>query len=537
METRHDPRLRATLTTIAELTSEAYVVGGAVRDWLIGQIDRKDLDLAVEGDGFEIARQIAERCRGIATFVPLDATHGTGRIVLHGEPSLSVDVTSFRAATLDEDLRGRDFTINALALGIQDFLIGRLDRVLDPTGGKADLRARTIRACSTNSFQDDAVRVLRAFRFMASLEFEISEETLKMLAAALDALPSTAPERLRDELIATLAADASFPALKKMDAYGVFDVLFPELRPMKGCGQNDYHHLDVWDHSLETVHQMEDLLAKKTQEFGFLSEQIDAYAQQEPVKNRPRKALLKLAAIFHDAGKPEARFVDSKGRVRFFGHEKISQRIFNEAGKHLKLATREIATIGETIAGHMRPSIFTGKEVSRRAIHRMHSKFQRNVIGLLLLFLADLRASQGPARQPEAYERAWNEVLRALALCFEAEAKALQPLLNGRDLMSQLSIGPGPQLGKLLKQLRELQAIGEITTREEGFKAARKIFSRPELRDVAFLKGGKKQPRIRVSAHPAAESTSPVYSFPKLVPRFSLRRSPRLEATTSWLCI
>jgi poly(A) polymerase len=476
MDTRHDPRVRAILTTIAELAPEAYVVGGAIRDCLIGRIGRKDLDLAVKGDGFEIARQIAVRCGSIATFVPLDTTYGTGRIVLHGEPSLSVDVTSFRASTLAEDLRRRDFTINALALGIQDFLLNRLDRVLDPTGGEADLQAKTIRACSINSFQDDPVRVLRAFRFMASLGFEIRAETLKMLTHALDALPSTAPERIRDELIATLAAQISFSALREMDACGVFDVLFPELLPMKGCGQNDYHHLDVWDHSLETVHRIEDLLADKAQEFGPLSEQINAYARQEPVKDRPRRALLKLAAVFHDAGKPEARFVDCKGRVRFFGHEKISRRIFDQAASRLKLATREIATIDAMIAGHMRPTIFTGKAVSRRAIHRMHEKFQGDVIGLLLLFLADLGASRGPARRPEAYDQARHQVLRALAMCLEAEAKPLQPLLNGRDLMSQLSIVPGPHLGKLLKKLRELQATGEITTREEAFEASRRIF-------------------------------------------------------------
>jgi poly(A) polymerase len=481
METRHDPRVRAVLTAIAELAPEAYVVGGAIRDLLIGEIDRKDLDLAVEGDGFEIARQVAGRWGKVATFVPLDSTYGSGRLVLHEEPSVSVDVTSYRASTLAEDLRRRDFTINAIALGIQDFLLGRLDRALDPTGGKADLQTRTIRACSRKSFRDDPVRILRAFRFMASLGFLINEETLKMVTYSRESLPSTAPERIRDEWIATLAVDVSFPALKEMDACGIFDVLFPELRPMKGCGQNDYHHLDVWDHSLETVHRIEHLLANKAKGFGPLGEQIDAYARQEPVKDRPRRALLKLAAIFHDAGKPDMRFVDSKGRVRFFGHEKISRRIFEEAGQRLKLAGREIATIGEMIAGHMRPTIFTGREASRRAIHRMHAKFQKNTIGLLLLFLADLGASRGPARRPEAYEQAWNQVLRALAMCLEAEATPLQPFLNGRDLMSLLSIGPGPHLGKLLKKLIELQVTGEITTREEAFDAATRIFRRDSV--------------------------------------------------------
>ncbi|MGO9567596.1 MAG: CCA tRNA nucleotidyltransferase [Desulfomonilaceae bacterium] len=476
METRHDPRVRAILTTIAGLAPESYVVGGAVRDLLVGQVSRNDLDVAVEGDGFEIARQSASRSGKLATFVPLDSKHGTGRIVFRGEPALTLDITSFRASTLSEDLHRRDFTINAISLRIQDFLLDRLNRVLDPTGGRADLRTKTIRACSKYSFEDDPVRILRAFRFMARLGFEISEDTLEMMASAMGMLPSTAPERIRDELIATLEAESSFPTLKQMDACGVLDALFPELRPMKGCGQNDYHHLDVWDHSLETVHQMESLLANKALHFGPLSDQIDAYVRQEPVKDRPRIALLKLAAIFHDAGKPQSRFGDAKGRIRFFGHERISQQIFDEVGSRLKLAIREIALVSEIIAGHMRSTIFTGKEVSPRAIHRLHARFQKNVIGLILLFLADLGASRGPARPPEAYEEAWNQVLRALAICLEAEATPVKPLINGRDLMNQLRISPGPDLGKILKQLMELQAVGEIATSEEALEAARRIF-------------------------------------------------------------
>jgi poly(A) polymerase len=476
--TSNDPRVRSILTLIADLAPESYVVGGAVRDFFVGRIKRKDLDVAVDGDGFEIARQAATRSGSLATFVPLDSKHGTGRVVLRGQPSLTLDVTSFRASTLAEDLQRRDFTINAMAVGIRDFLFGSQNRVHDPTGGRADLRTKTIRACSKYSFQDDPVRILRAFRFMARLGFEISEDTLEMMASSLGMLASTAQERIRDELIATLAAESSFPALKQMDACGVLDALFPELLLMKGCDQNDYHHLDVWNHSLETVFRMEGLLANKALQFGTLSDQIDAYVRQELVKDRPRVALLKLAAIFHDAGKPESRFVDSKGRVRFFGHERISQQIFDEVGRRLKFAAREIGIVGEIIAGHMRPTIFTGKDVSRRAIHRMHARFKSNVIGLLLLFLADLGASRGPARRPEAYGQAWNQVLRALAMCLEAEAAPLKPLVNGRDLMTQFRISPGPQLGNLLRKLMELQAAGEIRTRDEAVEAARRIFGR-----------------------------------------------------------
>ncbi len=474
-EARHDPRISAILTAIADLAPESYLVGGVVRDFLLGRRDRKDLDVALRGNGFEIARQAAIRLGKVATFVPLDSKHGTGRVVLRGERPITLDLTSFRASTLSEDLRRRDFTINAMALRIRDFLQGLVQPVRDPTGGRDDLLSGTIRACSKDSFRDDPVRILRAFRFMASLEFSISKETLEMIPAALEELPSKAPERIRDELIATLSADSSFPALKAMTSSGVLETIFPELQPMKGCGQNDYHHLDVWEHSLEAISQMEGLLANRADNFGRLHDQVYAYTSQEPVRDRPRLALLKLAALFHDSGKPASRFVDCKGKVRFFGHEKLSQQIFNEAGKRLRFASREIAFISDLIAGHMRPTIFTAQKVSLRAIHRLHAKYQRNVIGLFLLFLADLGASRGPARAPGAYEHAKNQVLRALTICLQAEATPLKPLLNGRDLMTHFSIGPGPRLGSLLRKLAELQATGNISTREEALEAAAKI--------------------------------------------------------------
>jgi poly(A) polymerase len=478
MEAWHDPRVRTILTAIAELAQESYVVGGTVRDLLVGRSNRKDLDVAVKGDGFQIARQAADRIERVATFVPLDSEHGTGRIVFRDEPPVTVDVTSFRASTLSEDLRARDFTINAMAVATHDFLVGRRDYVIDPTGGKTDLRARKIRACSSSSFQDDPVRILRAFRFMASLEFEICQSTLEAMPSAIGELLSTAPERIRDELIATLAAESSSPALRKMDTCGVLETLFPELQPMIGCAQNEYHHLDVWGHSLETVHRLELLLAGEARKFGGLSPLIESYCRQEPVKDRPRRGLLKLAAIFHDSGKPVSRFVDSRGKTRFFGHERVSQQIFDKVGRRLKLASREIAFIGEIIAGHMRPSIFTGKEVSLRAIHRMHTKYQSNVTGLLLLFLADLEASRGPARRLEAYALAWNQILRAMAVCLEAETAPLKPLLTGRDLISEFLMSPGPLLGRILTKLMELQAAGEITTRGDAIEAARKLLAR-----------------------------------------------------------
>ncbi|MBI5249713.1 MAG: CCA tRNA nucleotidyltransferase [Desulfomonile tiedjei] len=478
MESSFDAFLKAILSDVIRLAPEAYAVGGAVRDHLLGQAAGKDLDLAVQGDGFVIAEKLADI--HAVTFVPLDDSHGSGRIVLKAREPITVDIASFRGADIMTDLKMRDFTINALGVSLKDYMSGRFDQILDPTGGISDIRSKTIRVCSDCSFHDDPLRILRTFRFMAGLGFRVEAHTLNGIATELPGLSSAAPERIRDEFLATLAAASSFQALKAMDATGVLDHLFPELGSMRGCGQNEFHHLDVWKHSLEAVSQLESLIAGRTLYFGDSSHLVENYLLEEPVKGRPRAALLKLAALFHDSGKPRSRFVEPGGRVRFFGHETISRKIFEEAGERIKLANREISFIGDLVEGHMRPMIFTGQPVSQRAILRMRRRFHKDVVGLFLLFLADLAATRGLARTPESEQTARTQVLRALEICFEAAKKKEEPFLNGRDLMELFGMEPGPRMGSILKQLRELQELGDITSKAQAIEVTNEMLQAGE---------------------------------------------------------
>jgi len=256
-----------------------------------------------------------------------------------------------------------------------------------------------------------------------------------------------------------------------MDRRRVLDSVFPELLPMKGCGQSHYHHLDVWEHSLEVVRTLEALLQRIEKLFGERGERVRSYVNEEPVRGRPRAALLKLAALFHDSGKPATRTVDATGRTRFFGHERLSRSIFEEAATRLKLANREINVMAEWIGGHMRPMILTGQPPSRRALYRLHRAFDREIIGLYLLFLADLGATRGPARAVGDEKRALVQVQRALETYFEIQGQARPPLLNGHDVMSLFAIAAGPYLGSLLNRLAELEGSGEVTTREQAVEA------------------------------------------------------------------
>ncbi len=471
-----DLRTRSLLTRVCGMIPESYVVGGTVREHLNGSSDIRDLDVAVKADGFKLASELASFSGSEATFVPLDPGRGSARLVLGKHAHVELDISSFKGESIHDDLRSRDFTINAMAVRLSQFLENRWDQLLDPLGGKSDLAGCLIRACSDQSFSDDPLRILRAHRFQADLGFTISPDTLEMMKPVVPKLTLVAGERILAELCKTLGAAESVPALKDMDRVGVIDVLFPELAPMRGCLQNEYHHLDVWDHTVETVRSVELVLGADSEAFGALAAHIDEYAEDEPVKGRSRKGLIKLAAIFHDAGKPHCRTVDSDGRVRFFGHEKKSAQIFTEVGDRIKLSNKEISMISDWIIGHMRPMIFTREQpVSRRTLYRLNRDYGPDMVGLLVLFLADLAATRGPARTAGEGDRARVQACRALEFSLESAKAPPVRLLNGRNLMSLFGLEPGPFLGRMLSRLDELQGVGEIANREQAVEAAERF--------------------------------------------------------------
>ena len=448
-----------------------------MRDALTGGYESADLDIAVKGDGFEIARTAADTLGAKATFVPLDAARGTGRLVLGGPEPITIDISTFKGATIVQDLIRRDFTVNAMAVSIEDYREFGYRHLIDPCGGQADLRNKTVRVCSAEAFSDDPLRVLRAFRFAAILGFSIDREVMVLIPPNLERLPSISSERIRDELFAILSAPSSFPILRVMSDALVIDAIIPELKPMRGCGQNEYHHLDVWDHSLEAVRAIEEVVPRKLWCFGEPGDMVERYLREEPVKGRPRWALLKLAALFHDAGKPPTRFVDPTGRVRFFGHEKISEQLFLVVAERLKLAHRETETVAKWIRGHMRPSALLARPtVSKRSIFRLHQRFGEDLIGLFALFLADLTASRGPARPEGLDDTACLQLQKAVEIDAEMTHAPPTSLLNGRDVMEAFGLAPGPMVGSILKRLAVLQACGEISTREQALSAARKFY-------------------------------------------------------------
>lgn len=448
---------------------QVYLVGGTVRELALGQ-SAPDLDLAVSAQTLDLARNLAAALGG--TFVLLDEKERTARVVWQGE---ILDLAEFRAPTLEGDLKGRDFTLNALALDLQDILKGRVPVLADPCGGLADLSRGLLRMVAPQNFQDDPLRLLRAYRFAATHGFTITPETTAAIRQYMPEFSRVAGERVHQELFILLGASKAGPVLTEMDQTGLLTQIFPELADSKGVDQNGFHHLDVFSHSLETVCHLEEVLAAPGNFFRELAPEVARYS-----KSRSKAALVKLAALFHDVGKPQVRERrQAPERYTFYYHEKVGLELFASLALRLRFSQAEVKTVTALIKLHMRPFLllpaFRQGELSFRALGRLVRAARPELAGLFALAMADSLAGQGP-QKPDDSEAVLADLADAAYrfLKERLEPQEMMPkLLTGHDLVKVLGLEPGPKFKRLLTAVQEAQWEGQVKTREEALHLVR----------------------------------------------------------------
>ncbi len=489
------PPLVEKILDVLPADQEIYLVGGAVRDLLISRIS-PDLDFAVPSAGISIARKVASALN--AHFVLLDDERDTGRVVAINEDGLRIflDFAVYRGANLEEDLRARDFTINALAYNMRD------GTIFDPLEGGNDLRQKIIRACSPTSLSDDPVRILRAIRQAAAFGFRIEKNTRELLKQAADQLGRISPERVRDEIFKILSGPKPDASMRALEMLGVLPHILPELVAMKGVEQSEPHMYEVWTHTLAVLDYLDQVIsalrvgydAEKTNDMftGLLGLQLGRYREQiakhftESLNvDRSLRSLLFFAALYHDVSKPETKTVEASGRIRFFDHDIKGAEVAVERAHAFNLSNNEIERLQIVIKNHMRIHFFADRVIkekqapSRKAIYRFFRASGEAGVDLVLLGLADVRATRAHALTIEI----WNgylEVARTLLESYwERSHEIIAPprLLNGSELMKELGLKPGPVIGQLLESIRENQAAGKIDDREQALAFARDEFA------------------------------------------------------------
>ncbi|MDI6770600.1 MAG: HD domain-containing protein [Anaerolineales bacterium] len=475
-----------------------YLVGGAVRDLLLGRAIHRvgaahDLDFALRGDAIKTARRVANSLK--ADFYPLDPERDTGRVIVTAEDGTRtvMDFAAFRGPDLEADLRGRDFTLNAMAVDVRTLAL------YDPLGGALDLREKRLRVCSPSAFSDDPLRILRAIRLAAAFGFSILPENRQFMKQAVKLLPNVSPERLRDELFRILEGPQPATSLRALDLLGALAPVLPELPALKGVAQPSPHVSDVWAHSLSVLTRLETILAALAPNYnpdtasdlfnGLLVLRIGRYRQliaehfAAPLNiNRSLRSLLFFAALYHDVAKPLKQSADEEHRLRFWGHDEEGAEMAAARGRALQLSSDEVARIRTIVRHHMRVLnllnrlVEEGKNPSRRAIYRFFRDNGEAGVDVCLLALADLRATYEQTLPQETWAAGLDVVRTLLDNWYEKPAESVTPpqLLDGNDLMRELSLQPGKKIGELLEAIREAQAMGEVSTREEALELARR---------------------------------------------------------------
>ena len=453
---------------------QAFLVGGYLRDSLEGRVS-KDVDLAVEGDSLDLGRELAHLLGG--SFVLLDETHRIGRVVVPGDRKgqTFIDLSPV-LGSIEGDLARRDFTVDAMALPLEAAgTPGWQKRIIDPFGGMRDLSARLIHAVSENVFNEDPVRLLRAVRLAAELQFAIEARTTALIAQSSSMLWQVAAERVRDEFLSLLSLKEAKEHLHRLDELGLLCHIIPELEVARGVEQPKEHYWDVFEHSIQTVGAVEkltegsdkDTVARMVQ----WNKELESYFDVTISDGHNRRTLLKLGALLHDVAKPQTKTVDKEGRTRFLGHSTLGASMAQARLRSLRLSTRGIRSICAMVEYHLRPSqMVQGAEMpTPRAVYRYFRDLEETAIGVLYLSLADYLAARGPLLNLEEWQHRAALVNHVLEEGVREKAPQRRVrLVTGHDLMEVLGLEPGPHLGRLLDAVLEAQAAGEVNTRDEA---------------------------------------------------------------------
>lgn len=445
----------------------AFLVGGCVRDLIAGK-PPADFDLAVSIEPEAYARQLADKYGGRPVAMG-PARHRLFRIVAFDRV---FDISPLVGDSIETDLKNRDFTINAMAFDLAG------QALIDPENGLADLKNRIIKMVAPDAFINDPLRQLRAFRLAAQFQWRIEAQTRLAIKTSAGLIQTCAGERIRAELLKLLLFPGAADTLAQMVDSGLLFEIIPELAPLKDCQQNAHHSFDVWTHTLAACRQLEAFIDPVN-----LNENRDLIRHTATqLKEQGRAALLKLALLLHDIGKPVTRSTDAKGQIHFYGHGRRGVKIATEICRRLKCSRRETDYISGIIKNHNRPLflflLHTENRLSDRAVTRFYIQCGGMTPEILLHAAAD---SAGKRETPETDFSDFTTFIETLLNRYvdtHTRRTAGPALLTGHDLMTAFDLSPSPLFKKLLAQVETARLAGEISKKQQALELVRRLLDR-----------------------------------------------------------
>ena len=444
-------------------SNNIYLVGGSVRDCLLGK-DTYDRDLIVtDVDAGIFAQKVAEFFD--AKFIPLDIENKIFRVVLPDKVNY-LDITNPIGNSMEKDISRRDLTINAIAVDI------RTCEILDFVGGIFDVKNRIIRGIKDENFTNDPLRILRVFRFYSLLGFEIAPHLLDVCKKNKNLIANPAKERVEYELMKLFSGKYAHEALLKMDECGLLEILFPFVKELKQVPPNLHHHLDLFNHSIETVKQVELLYEKSSSEVKKHMDKVD-------FGGFSRLAHLKLACFMHDIGKFSTWTIEEDtGRHRFIKHDDVGSKLAKPILKKMCFSNKQVEYISLIIKKHMYPTaVVSSPELTDKVMMRFVRKMGDDSIDNILIAQADRLSARGPEITDEIVNENITLLNKLLDFYLQAKEnlKPLPKLLDGNEVMHILNLSPSPKLGRIMNELHEAQISGDITTKDDAISFIKTI--------------------------------------------------------------
>ena len=443
-------RLAKISKVISELSDEtqinAFLVGGCVRDLMLNPLAESiDVDIMVEGDGIDFAEKLARKInvpkivpfKKFATakipFKEYEIEVASARLEKYDESSRSPSEVVM--SNIEDDLLRRDFTINAMAVSLNKENFGEF---FDPFNGMEDLRNKILRTPldSDTTFSDDPLRMMRAAYFASKLSLDIDPICLESIKNNAERITIVSQERKTNELLKILGTKKPSIGLNILQEAGLMEFVFPEIAVMYGLDQsNEYHHKDIFYHTLEVVDNA-----------AQLSDKLD----------------LRLAALVHDIAKPKTRRLSKSKGYTFYGHDDVGARMLKGISSNMKFSNSTRDYIAKLTALHLRPISLAKKDVTDSAIRRLIVDAGEEIDDLMKLCRADI-TTKNPKNITkylgnfDRVEKRMNEVIEIDKL------KAFQSPVRGDEIMKMFDLGPGKEVGKIKTMVEDAIINGEIS--------------------------------------------------------------------------